>query len=319
MLRARHDPDARLVCRTAHEPFRYQQPKRERTLTTEVPELLPAGLEVVVEGIDVPEGPAWGPDGKLYFVSAGTGDVLVLESDGKSRVVANTGGRPNGLAFSADGVLHIADAGRRAILRLTESGEVEEFATEHESRQFGGPNDLAFLPNGDLLFTDPARTPVPDPAISPVYRVRPDGTTGIFVSDLAYPNGIDMGAAGKGVFIAEMRAHRLIRFNFDANGNPLEERLVRRFREPASPDGMAVDTDGNVFQALPGINSLALVGSEGDLVELYYSANWAPSNIAFGGPHMKSVFVTSELQGRIFRFEHSVPGVDLLHVPASDQ
>ena len=87
---------------------------------------------------------------------------------------------------------------------------------------------------------------------------------------------------------------------------------MRRFREPASPDGMAVDTDGNVFQALPGINSLALISADGDLVELYYSAKWSPSNVTFGGPDMKTVFVTSESDGSIYKFQHSVAGVDLL-------
>lgn len=284
-------------------------------MTTQLPENLPEGIKVVVSGIDTPEGPAWGPDGALYFVSAGDGGIHRLQADGSTREIANTGGRPNGLAFAADGTLFIADAGKRAILRMTSGGALEPFATAHESRKFGGPNDLAFLPNGDLLFTDPARNPPPDPSISPVYRVKPDGTTGVFVGDLAYPNGVDLTADLRGVYVAEMRAHRLVRYNFDDKGNAMEETLVRRFREPASPDGMAIDAEGRIFQSLPGINSLALVGPAGELAELYYSPKWQPSNVTFGGTDMRTVYVTSESDGSIYSFQHTTAGVDLLHLP----
>ena len=278
---------------------------------------------MVISGVDVPEGPAWGPDGSLYFVSASDGCVYRLGDDAHSVKVADTRGRPNGLAFSSDGTLFIADAGRRAILRLKQDGETEVFADSHESRPFGGPNDLAFLPNGDLLFTDPSRTPLPDPAISPVYKVKPDGAVSVFASELAYPNGVDLTADGKGVFVAEMRAHRLVMFQIDADGNATGQKLVRRFREPASPDGMAVDVDGRVFQALPGLQSLALIGPDGDLAELYYSPNWRPSNVAFGGPDLRTVYVTSQsgqtgaADGSIYRFRHSAAGVDLLRLPGA--
>lgn len=284
-------------------------------MTTQLPENLPAGIKTVATGIQVPEGPAWGPHGRLYFVAAGEGAIYRIEGDNPPEKVAETGGRPNGLAFSADGTLYIADAGRQAILRQKSDGELEEFATEHESRKFGGPNDLAFLPNGDLLFTDPARTPPPDPAISPVYRVKPDGTTGIFAAELAYPNGVDPSADGMGVYVAEMRAHRLVRFDFDEEGNALQQKLVRRFREPASPDGMAIDVEGRVFQSLPGINSLALVDAEGGLAELYYSPKWKPSNVTFGGADLRTVYVTSESDGAIYSFQHTTPGLDLLNPP----
>lgn len=281
-------------------------------MTTQVPENLPSDIQTVASGINVPEGPAWGEDG-LYFVSAGDGTVLRLDSSGSVVEVAQTQGRPNGLAFSADGTLFVADAGRQAILKVSDSGKVEEFASQHESRRFGGPNDLCFLPNGDLLFTDPVRLPLPDPCISPVYRVKPDGTTGIFAGEIAYPNGVDLMAGQHGVYVAEMRAHRLVSFEFDDNGNALEEKLVRRFREPASPDGMAVDVEGRVFQSLPGINSLALIGPKGELAELYYSPKWKPSNVTFGGADLKTVYVTSESDGSVYSFQHSYAGLDLLH------
>ena len=277
-----------------------------------IPETLPAGIKVVQSGINVPEGPVWGPDGDLYYVSAGEGVIYRLREGGFPEKVASTGGRPNGLAFSGDGTLFVADAGLKAVLRIGAVGAVEVFTDRHESRGYGGPNDLCFLPGGDMLFTDPARLPLPDPCISPVFKVKPDGTVSVFVEDLAYPNGVDLSPDGKSVLIAEMRAHRIVSFKLNEDGSAGEERLVRRFHEPSSPDGMAVDSEGSIFQALPGINSLAVVGASGDLVELFYSPNWKPSNVAFGGRDLKTVFVTSESDGAIYSFEHTVAGVDLM-------
>lgn len=288
----------------------------EYSLPTAVPEILPEGIEIVVSGIDAPEGPAWGPDGMLYFVSCGEACVYRLSENGTPEKVAETGGRPNGLAFSPDGTLFIADAGLKAILRVNDGGGVEVFADRHESKPFGGPNDLAFLPNGDLLFTDPARVPLPDPAMSPVFKAKPNGETSVFANELAYPNGLHLMADGSGIYIAEMRANRTVSFKFDASGNALEERLVRRYMEPAAPDGMAVDIEGRVFQTLPGLQSLALIGAGGELSELFYSPDWRPSNITFGGPDRQTLYVTSEINGNIYSFRHSIPGVDILHPAA---
>lgn len=313
---AQFDPLSSPFTRRVYKQKIPHTPAPENLLTPQLPENLPDQVQVVASGIDVPEGPAWGPDGSLYFVSAGEGRVYRLGADGQPVKVVDTGGRPNGLAFSADGTLFIADAGRQAILRLDASGDIEVFADSHESMRFGGPNDLAFLPNGDLLFTDPARTPLPDPAISPIFRVKPSGIVSLFAGDIAYPNGVDVTADGKGVFVAEMRAHRLVRFGIDAAGNAVDEKLVRRFHDPASPDGMAVDVEGRVFVSLPGLQSLALVGPGGELAELYYSPKWRPSNVTFGGADLRTVFVTSESDGSIYSFRHTSAGVDLLHLPA---
>jgi gluconolactonase len=285
---------------------------RRAKLNVVVPETLPEGIKVVLSGINVPEGPVWGPDGLLYFVSAGAGSIYRMRDDGTSELVASTGGRPNGLAFAGDGTLFVADAGRKAILRVGTGGGVETFTDQHESKAYGGPNDLCFMPNGDMLFTDPARLPLPDPCISPVFKAKPDGTVSVFVGDLAYPNGVDLSADGNSVYIAEMRAHRVVSFKLNADGTAGEEKLVKRFHEPSSPDGMAIDSEGRIFQALPGINSLALIGSSGELAELFYSPKWKPSNVAFGGDDLKTVFVTSESDGTIYSFRHTVAGIDLV-------
>lgn len=272
---------------------------------------IPADFKTLASGIGGPEGPAIGPDGQLYLVSAEQGAILRVSTDGDVTEIAKTDGRPNGLVFNAAGEMFVADADLKAILRVGSDGEIETFVDEYEGTALGGPNDLCFLPNGDLLFTDPVRRPLPDPAISPVYRVTPEGVVSAFANELAYPNGIAVSVDRKNVYIAETRAQRLVCFTIDESARLIDQRLVRRFREPGNPDGMAVDIEGNILQTLPGIRAIAYVSAAGELLDLYHVPDWAPANLAFGGDDMKTVFVCGSAQNAIYQFTHKVAGLPL--------
>ena len=271
----------------------------------------PPDFRVIVSGVRGPEGPAIDAQGRLHLVSAEDASIIRVSSEGDLSQIATTGGRPNGLLFNKNGEMFVADAKRKAILRIGSNGKAEVFVDEFAGTQFGGPNDLCFLPNGDLLFTDPIRRPQPDPAISPVYRVTPDGTVTAFANDLAFPNGIAVSVDGTQVFVSESRAQRLVAFTIDESGQLLDQQLIRRFREPGNPDGMAVDVKGNILQTLPGIRAIAYVSAAGDLLDLYHVSDWAPANLAFGGEDMKTVFVCGAAQNAIYQFRHPIPGVPL--------
>ena len=271
----------------------------------------PPDFRVIVSGVRGPEGPAIDAQGRLHLVSAEDASIIRVSSEGDPSQIAITDGRPNGLLFNKNGEMFVADAKRKAILRIGSNGKAEVFVDEFAGTQFGGPNDLCFLPNGDLLFTDPIRRPQPDPAISPVYRVTPDGTVTAFANDLAFPNGIAVSVNGTQVFVSESRAQRLVAFTIDESGQLLDQQLIRRFREPGNPDGMAVDVKGNILQTLPGIRAIAYVSAAGDLLDLYHVSDWAPANLAFGGEDMKTVFVCGAAQNAIYQFRHPVPGVPL--------
>ena len=271
----------------------------------------PPDFRLLVSDIRGPEGPAIDAQGRLHLVSAEDASIIRVSSEGGLSQIATTDGRPNGLLFNKNGEMFVADAKRKAILRIGSNGKTEVFVDEFSGTQFGGPNDLCFLPNGDLLFTDPIRRPHPDPAISPVYRVTPDGTVTAFANDLAFPNGIAVSVDGTQVFVSESRAQRLVAFTIDESGQLLDQQLIRRFREPGNPDGMAVEVKGNILQTLPGIRAIAYVSAAGDLLDLYHVADWAPANLAFGGEDMKTVFVCGAAQNAIYQFRHPVAGIPL--------
>jgi gluconolactonase len=272
---------------------------------------IPPDFRVLVSGVPGPEGPAIDSQGRLHLVSAEDASIIRVSDDGVITQIAETGGRPNGLLFNSKGEMFVADAELKAILRIGTDGKSEVFAENYEGTRFGGPNDLCFLPNGDLLFTDPIRRPQPDPAISPVYKVTPEGHVSAFANELAYPNGIAISKDGTRVYVSETRAQRLVAFTIDESGQLLDQQLIRRFKEPGNPDGMAVDVEGNILQTLPGIKAIAYVSRSGELLDLYHVPDWAPANLAFGGTDMKTVYVCGAAQNSIYEFRHPIAGAPL--------
>jgi gluconolactonase len=194
-------------------------------------------------------------------------------------------------------------------MRVTPTGRVSTFAHEYRGAPFRGPNDLAFDAQGNLFFSDPIRREMPDPCISPIYRVSPRGDVSVFASDIAFPNGLALSPDGTELYVAEMRSNRLLAFPITSSGTAGDPRLLYRFHEPAWPDGMAVDSDGVILQALRGSGAIAYVcPSRRRLIDVWARPDWAPSNLAFGGEGNQTVFVTDQEGGRVFTFCHGVPG-----------
>ena len=269
-----------------------------------------ADIRLLASGLEWPEGPEYGADGSLYvanFASSG-GRISRIAADGTVSEFVETGGAPNGLAFGPDGLLYVADAGRRAVLRVDAAGEVSVFATEFEGARFTAPNDLAFGPRGDLFVTDPLRNDPPDPCISPVYRIAPDGEVHLFAGDIPYPEGVAVSADGSEVFVTEMRSNRLLAFPLRPDGTAGEPRMVYRFRDPGWPVGMVVDTEGAIIVALYRAGALAFVSQSGELLDRWEREGSMPTDIGFGGPALRTIYVT-DAAGKVETFEHGVRGL----------
>jgi len=269
-----------------------------------------ADIRLLASGLEWPEGPEYGPDGSLYVANFGSarGVISRIAPDGTASGFAETGGAPNGLAFGPDGALYVADAGRRAVLRVELSGDVSVYADSFEGARFTAPNDLVFGPRGDLFVTDPLRNDPPDPCISPVYRVAPGGEVSLFVGEMPYPNGIALSPDGSEVFVAEMRSNRLLAFPLRPDGTAGEPRMMYRFRDPGWPVGMVVDEEGTIVVAVYRAGAIAFVSPDGKLLERWEREGSMPTDIAFGGPELRTVYVT-DAAGKVETFEHGARGL----------
>ena len=269
-----------------------------------------ADIRLLASGLEWPEGPEYGPDGSVYVANfaSGRGVISRIALDGTVSEFAETGGAPNGLAFGPDGALYVADAGRRAILRVDSEGQVAVFADSFDGARFTAPNDLVFGPHGELFVTDPLRNDPPDPCISPVYRITPHGEVSLFVGEMPYPNGVAVSPGGSEVFVAEMRSNRLMAFPLKKDGSAGEPRMLYRFRDPGWPVGMVVDEEGTLIVALFRAGAVAFVSADGELVERWEREGSMPTDIAFGGPEFRTVYIT-DAAGKVETFEHGTRGL----------
>ena len=83
---------------------------------------IPPDFQVLATGINGPDGPAIGPDGQLYLVSAVDAVIIRVSTDGEITRVAETEGRPNGLVFNAAGEMLVAGADTSAVMRVDKNG-----------------------------------------------------------------------------------------------------------------------------------------------------------------------------------------------------
>ena len=232
------------------------------------------------EGI---EGPAFGPDGALYAVGFGRG------------------GRIGRVTFDADGFMYVADYTGHHILRIDpRDRSVGVFATLSGAHQ---PNDLAFAPNGMFYASDPDwRT-----GTGQLWRILPYGRAALLETGMGTTNGVEVGPRGDVLYVNESVQRRVWAYDLDASGGISGKRLLIAFPDHGL-DGMRTDVRGNLYIARYGAGTVAVVSPQGELLHEVRLKGRKPTNVAFGGPDGRTVFVTLQDRGAIEAFRTELPG-----------
>jgi hypothetical protein len=86
-------------------------------------------FSMFVEGLDHPEGIAWGRDGNLY-AGGEAGQIYRIAPDGSSVTeMASTGGFILGLCMDANNTIYACDLGHQAVMRITQDGDISTYST----------------------------------------------------------------------------------------------------------------------------------------------------------------------------------------------
>ena len=221
--------------------------------------LLAAGAEweKVVGDLKFSEGPAWNPAGFLLFEDTPRNRTLKLDAQDKVTVFREPSGRANGLAYDARGRLVVCEGnsteGGRRVIRLDKNGKVEMLAERYQDKRLNSPNDLTIDRRGRIYFTDPRynnRTGVEQDKEA-IYRIDPDGKITRVVDSLTRPNGINVTADGRTLYIADNASPggvvTLWAFDLDARGDASNGRVIYDFGGGRGIDGMTLDTEGRIW------------------------------------------------------------------------
>jgi gluconolactonase len=255
------------------------------------------------------EGPSFDRAGNLYVVDIPYGRVLRIPPSAEWTVVTEYDGWPNGLKIHKDGRIFIADH-RHGLLSLDpDTGKVTPIL-EHVRREgFKGLNDLIFASNGDLYFTDQGQTGLQD-LTGRVFRMRADGQIDCLLQNVPSPNGLVLSVDEKALFVAVTRANQIWRLPLHADGTTSKvAAFITLSGGLAGPDGLALDEQGGLAVAHCGLGTVWIFDHLGEPVFRVRScAGLATTNVAYGGPDRRTLFVTESDSGTILKASLPVPG-----------
>lgn len=253
-----------------------------------------------------PEGPAVDVAGNVFFVSRWTGRVMRVDSAGELTEWLQTDGKPQAVAALPDGGLLLTDAKNQALLKASRDGSLETICDTVDGEPLRGPNDLVLGPHDAVYMTDPG---LDMEGRGRVVRINLKTQHAEALADgLLFPNGIALSADGRSLFVAESAGHRVRRFAVVDDGNRLEGGETFYQFDDFFPDGMALDSAGNLLVALHGGGTLSVLSPSGRLIESLTTGGRRPTNCVFGGPDFQTLYLTEDDQQALLARRWPRPG-----------
>lgn len=257
------------------------------------------------------EGPVFDDVGNLYVTDIPWGRILRIDSSGQWMVVAEYDGEPNGMKFLDANTLIITDY-KNGLMRLdVRTGSVTPFLERRNSERFKGVNDLIFDSEGNLYFTDQGQSGLHDPS-GRLYRLRPNGQLDLLLANVPSPNGVALSTNERVLYLAVTRGNCVWRVPLLADGSVSKVSQFFTSYGPSGPDGLAVDAQGHVLVANPGLGLVWVLNERAEPVQvLRGQVGSSTTNLAFGGADRRTVFVTDSTNSQIRTAQLDVPGLHL--------
>ncbi|UQS23603.1 SMP-30/gluconolactonase/LRE family protein [Amycolatopsis thermalba] len=308
-------------------------------------------MREIASGLRFPEGPVALDDGSVLVVEIERGTVSRVWPDGSVTVVADCGGGPNGAAIGPDGAVYVCNNGGFAwhhrggvtlpgdqppdyrggcVQRVSWDGAVTELYTSVDGRSLRGPNDLVFDAHGGFYFTDLGKHRPRESDRGGLYYARADGSR---VAEIAYGftglNGVGLSPDGSRVYAAETVTGRVWFWNVDGPGRisrppggvhgPAGAALLHGFGGYQMLDSLAVDSAGNVCVATLMTGGISVLSPAGELLEVVRppEPDRFVTNICFGGPGLRTAYITSSGAGKLYATEWPRPGLRLNYADAA--
>lgn len=297
----------------------------------------------MAEGLRFPEGPIALPDGSVLLVEIARKTLSKVFPDGRVEVVADCGGGPNGAAYGPDGRVWIcnnggfewrqrdgrdipgpqpADYAGGSIQAVDiSSGAVETIYTHCGEHGLRGPNDLVFDAAGGFWFTDPGKARSRDRDVGGLYYATADGKSIRQMSwGLETPNGVGLSPDGGMLYVAMTTTGRVYQWKLAGPGafdSPYpNERGALLMADPGENafDSLAVDGGGHVCVGTIRDGGITDVAPDGTWTHVP-TGDRLTTNICFGGPDMRTAYITCSASGTLVRTTWPRAGLKLHHNP----
>ncbi len=257
------------------------------------------------------EGPGFDRAGRLYVTDIPHGRVFRIGPDGDWTLIADYDGWPNGLRIHRDGRIFITDY-RHGLMELDpESGKVSGYLTHNRSAGFKGVNDLIFDREGRLYFTDQGQTGLHDPT-GRVFRYdESQGKLDCLIDTCPSPNGLVLNPEETTLYVGMTRGNAVWRMPIFEDGATSKVGIFAQLAGGVGgADGLAMDVEGNLTVCDAGNGCIWMFSKWGQPLYRIQACTEGRTvtNLAYGGPDNKSLFITESETGSILRAELDVPG-----------
>ena len=289
-----------------------------------------AQVEKLATGFQFVEGPLWFKAGYLWFSDV-TGNVVRQWSpDGGVTEILRPGGYdgtdapagaligPNAMVHADKGIVLLCQHGNRRIVKISPDRKISVLVDRYNGERLNSPNDLVFKSDGALYFTDPPygfpkldEDPKKELKFNAVFRLANDQLKPV-IEDLTRPNGIAFSPDEKYLFVSNSDEEHKVWMKYDVSpsGDISNGRVffdVTKETAAGLPDGMKIDSQGNLFCAGPG--GLWIFSPEGKhlgtikMPEVTANCSW--------GDDGKSLYITASTS--LYRIKLNIVGEKALY------
>ena len=237
------------------------------------------------------------PNSRMLKWDEQTGDVAVFRADSNYS---------NGNTRDREGRLVSCEHGGRRVTRTEHDGSVSVLVDKFEGKRLNSPNDVVVKSDGTIWFTDPTYGILTDYegfkgeseiGACNVYRYDPArDDLSVVVDDFVKPNGLVFSAAEDRLYIADSgfshddgAPHHVRRFDVTDDGRLTGGEVFAEI-SPGIPDGLRIDSDGNLWVA--AADGAQCYTDDGTLIGKV-TVPEAVANITFGGPRRNRLFMTA--------------------------
>ncbi len=288
-------------------------------MTSEFARMAPAGthVEMLATGFQFTEGPVWNAKGE-YLLFSDIPDNRIKKWTPRDAIsdFRFPSGKSNGLTLDRDMRLIACEHANRRVSRTEDDGTIVTIASHYADRRLNSPNDVVVKSDGSVYFTDPpyglnsifGTMGEQELPFYGVYRWSPNDEELSLLIDDSVPNGLAFSPDESLLYIADTEMNHIRVFDIGDDGKAMNGRIFAEIPgNPLAPDGIKVDSEGNVYAT--GDGGIWVLNSGGQRLGIIEVPE-LPANLCWGGEDWKTLFITARTS--LYRVRLNISGVPLL-------
>jgi gluconolactonase len=271
-------------------------------------------FERLATGFLFTEGPLWHARDRYLLFSDMPGDHLRKWSPATGvSTFRQPASQSNGLAWDRAGRLLACEHATSRVTRTEADGRLTIIASHYEGRDLNSPYDIVVRSVGTIFFTDPSygrmeyygRPRECELDFRGVYAVRPGQPPRLLADDFGQPNGLCFSLDERRLFVNDTERQHIRVFDAAPDGALAGgEEWARTVGEgEGGPDGMKLDTRGNVYSCGPG--GIHVFAPDATCLGVLRVPEYT-ANFAFGDDDFRSLYITASTS--LYRIRTRVPG-----------